>query len=49
MESQIINNMNLTKADQLEMFENVKSIIGDKPTKKEEKVLAVMKERFGMD
>ena len=49
MEAQIINNMNMTKSDQLELFKNVKTTIGDKPTKREEKVLAVMKERFGMD
>lgn len=49
MEAQIINNMSLTKADQMELLENVRNIIGDKPTAREKRVLSILEERFGID
>jgi DNA-binding MarR family transcriptional regulator len=49
MEAEIIKNMNHTREGQIELYVDLLKEIGDKPTKKEERILEIIKERFNID
>ena len=46
MENEIMNNMKYSNAELLDIYSDIITIVGDKPTAREKKILELLKERF---
>lgn len=49
MEEKIINNMDPIRRLHLGMYDDIQALIGDEPNKKEENILAMIRDRFGVE